>query len=176
MNKPGFSYFEFISFFKERNINCSFDPNIFWHRHHIIPKHAGGTDDESNILKLTISEHSLAHFLRYLEFGETPDLTSSKMLSGQSKSISSYAGKLSAIVCREKKVNAFFDPLLRKEIAIKGGHAAGIKNRDSGHLKRISTLGSKMRGKIWLTNGIENKVINKTDTIPDGYYRGKIQK
>jgi predicted molibdopterin-dependent oxidoreductase YjgC len=30
------------------------------HKHHIIPKHMGGTDDESNIIELTIEEHAEA--------------------------------------------------------------------------------------------------------------------
>jgi hypothetical protein len=98
MNPIGFTYFEFITFFQDRNKDFVFDDSILWHKHHIIPKHAGGIDDESNYVKLSLSEHSIAHFLRYLEFGETPDLTSSKMLSGQSKSISSYGGKLGAKV------------------------------------------------------------------------------
>jgi hypothetical protein len=29
-----------------------------YHKHHIIPKHMGGTDDLSNIAKLTIEEHA----------------------------------------------------------------------------------------------------------------------
>ena len=39
------------------------------HRHHIIPRHAGGTDDPSNIVELTIEEHAEAHRLLYEEHG-----------------------------------------------------------------------------------------------------------
>lgn len=172
----GLSYLEFISFFQERNKTCLHDKDVVWHKHHIIPKHAGGTNDKSNIIKLSLPEHSIAHYLRYLEFGGTPDLTSSKMLSGQSKTISSYAGKKGAAVCKEKKVNAFFDPLLRIEISKKGGHVTGIKHKESGHLKRISLLGSKMKNKIWTNNGVINKVINNNEQISDGFRKGKIQK
>lgn len=31
------------------------------HRHHIIPKHAGRTDDNSNLIELTIEEHAEEH-------------------------------------------------------------------------------------------------------------------
>jgi hypothetical protein len=31
------------------------------HKHHIIPKHMGGTDDPSNLVELTIQEHADAH-------------------------------------------------------------------------------------------------------------------
>ena len=35
------------------------------HKHHIIPKHAGGSDDPSNIVELTVSERADAHNLLY---------------------------------------------------------------------------------------------------------------
>jgi hypothetical protein len=31
------------------------------HKHHIVPKHAGGTDDASNLIELTVEEHAEAH-------------------------------------------------------------------------------------------------------------------
>lgn len=176
MNPTDLSYLEFISFFQKRNENFVFDKNVVWHKHHIIPKHAGGTDDESNLVRLSLSEHSIAHYLRYLEFGKSPDLTSSKMLSGQSKSISSYGGKRGSEVCRKNKVNAFFDPSLRKSIATKGGQVQGKNNIISGHLKRISLLPRKRTKKVWLTNGTENLLLNINEKIPNGYIKGKIQK
>lgn len=39
-------------------------------KHHIIPKHMGGTDDESNLILLTVAEHVQAH---YLLAKENPD-------------------------------------------------------------------------------------------------------
>lgn len=35
----------------------------YMEKHHIIPRHMGGTDDESNIILLTVAEHVQAHFL-----------------------------------------------------------------------------------------------------------------
>lgn len=35
--------------------------SIYYHRHHIIPRHAGGTDDPSNLVELTVEEHAEAH-------------------------------------------------------------------------------------------------------------------
>jgi hypothetical protein len=43
------------------------------HKHHIIPKHAGGTDDPSNIVELTIEEHAEAHRLLYEQYGRWQD-------------------------------------------------------------------------------------------------------
>jgi hypothetical protein len=44
-----------------------------YHKHHIIPKHAGGTDDPSNIVTLTIQEHAEAHFILYKTYGRWQD-------------------------------------------------------------------------------------------------------
>lgn len=44
-----------------------------YHRHHIVPKHAGGTDDPSNLILLTIEEHAEAHRKLYEEHGRWQD-------------------------------------------------------------------------------------------------------
>lgn len=53
------------------------------HKHHIIPRHAGGTDDSSNIVELTVEEHAEAHRILYEECGRKEDLCAWKGLSGQ---------------------------------------------------------------------------------------------
>ena len=46
--------------------------NIY-HTHHIVPKHMGGTDDPSNLIKLTIEEHAAAHKKLWEDFGNEYD-------------------------------------------------------------------------------------------------------
>ena len=43
------------------------------HTHHIIPRHAGGSDDPSNLVELTITEHAEAHKKLYEEYGKEED-------------------------------------------------------------------------------------------------------
>ena len=43
------------------------------HKHHIIPRHAGGTDDPSNLIELTPEEHAEAHRVLYEEHGHWQD-------------------------------------------------------------------------------------------------------
>jgi hypothetical protein len=43
------------------------------HKHHIIPKHAGGTDDPSNLIYLTVEEHAEAHKLLFEQYGRWQD-------------------------------------------------------------------------------------------------------
>lgn len=53
------------------------------HKHHIIPRHAGGTDDPSNLVELTIEEHANAHKLLYEKYGRDEDRWAWLGLSGQ---------------------------------------------------------------------------------------------
>ena len=39
------------------------------HKHHIIPKHMGGTNDPSNLIELTVEEHAEAHKLLWEQYG-----------------------------------------------------------------------------------------------------------
>ena len=52
------------------------------HIHHIIPKHAGGTDDSSNLVELTLEEHAQAHKELYEKYGRWEDKVAWKGLAG----------------------------------------------------------------------------------------------
>lgn len=43
------------------------------HKHHIIPKHAGGTDDPSNLVELSVDAHAEAHRVLYEQYGRWQD-------------------------------------------------------------------------------------------------------
>ena len=53
------------------------------HKHHIIPKHMGGSDDPSNLIELTVEEHAEAHRKLYEQYGHWQDKIAYDMLSGQ---------------------------------------------------------------------------------------------
>ena len=55
---------------------------IYTHSHHIIPKHAGGTDDPSNLVQLTVEEHAQAHLELFEKYGRWQDELAYKGLSG----------------------------------------------------------------------------------------------
>jgi hypothetical protein len=56
--------------------------SIYKHRHHIIPKHAGGSNDSSNLVYLTIPEHAEFHKYRYEMLGEQYDYIAWKAIAG----------------------------------------------------------------------------------------------
>lgn len=53
------------------------------HKHHIIPKHSGGTDDPSNLIELTVEEHAETHRILFEKYGKWQDELAWKGLSGQ---------------------------------------------------------------------------------------------
>ena len=52
------------------------------HKHHIVPKHAGGTDDSSNLVEVTPIQHAELHFALYLEHGRWQDYCAAFLLAG----------------------------------------------------------------------------------------------
>jgi hypothetical protein len=53
------------------------------HKHHIIPRHAGGSDDPSNIKVVTIAEHAEEHRKLFARYGRWQDELAWKALLGQ---------------------------------------------------------------------------------------------
>lgn len=57
------------------------------HRHHIIPRHMGGSDAEENIAILSIEDHAEAHRNLYESYGKIEDFIAWKCLSGKSNEV-----------------------------------------------------------------------------------------
>jgi hypothetical protein len=116
------------------------------HKHHIIPKHMGGTDDSDNLVELTIEEHAEAHKILYEKFGKIEDYWAWKGLSGQIgkeqllREINVYHGRK----VYEEKLGIFaMSKEERLPFLIKGGKTSGIQNAESGHCQKIAHLGGK---------------------------------
>lgn len=52
------------------------------HKHHIVPKHVGGSDDPDNLIELTIEEHAEAHRVLFEKYGRWQDRVAWLSLSG----------------------------------------------------------------------------------------------
>lgn len=55
-------------------------PGSGLHKHHIIPRHMGGTDDGYNLTYLSTKEHIIAHYLLWRIYRDPNDLRSMKLL------------------------------------------------------------------------------------------------
>ena len=67
----------------DSSINKEFTSMTIYHKHHIVPKHMGGSDHPSNLIELTVEEHAEAHRKLYEEHGLTQDYIAWKALAGQ---------------------------------------------------------------------------------------------
>ena len=52
------------------------------HKHHIIPRHMGGTDDPQNLVEVSVEQHAELHFSLYLEYGRWQDYRAACGLAG----------------------------------------------------------------------------------------------
>jgi hypothetical protein len=49
------------------------ESGIYVEKHHIIPRHCGGTNEKINIIRLSRKNHILAHYYRWLAYDSKPD-------------------------------------------------------------------------------------------------------
>ena len=53
------------------------------HKHHIIPRHMGGSDSEENLVEITVEKHAMFHYCNWRLWGKEEDKIAWKALSGQ---------------------------------------------------------------------------------------------
>lgn len=135
------------------------------HKHHIIPKHEGGTDNPENIVYLSVSEHAEAHKELYEKNGKIEDYLAWKGLSGiigKEEIVEilmiENGKKLGNLMLSEKK-GIFRDGIKEEEKykdgISRGGKTAGKMMSESGHCKKVAPLGGgKNLGKKYWYNPI----------------------
>jgi len=84
--------------------DAQYKPGSGLHRHHIIPKHSGGTDNKENYTYLTVREHIIAHYLLWRIYKNPNDLRSMQML-GANLSVE-YRRQI-GIFCRDHNIGFF---------------------------------------------------------------------
>jgi hypothetical protein len=175
------------------------------HKHHIVPKHMGGSDDPSNIVELTVEEHAEAHRKLYEEFGHLQDKLAWQGLLGLI-STADIVHTLQSEGMKGPKNPMYGKPAPNRGIKRPGvgGRKKGTKWSDEERQKKMSLRRSdefreKMkkvysdternkkiseaqkgrtgisRGKKWYNNGQEEKYFTEGHQ-PQGWIRGRISK
>ena len=175
------------------------------HKHHIIPKHMGGTNDPANLIELTIEEHAEAHRMLYEKHGHTQDKVAWLGLAG----IMTRSEIIYTLLSEGKKGNK--NPMFGKPAPNRGVKRPGVGGRKKGtkwsiaeraikeKLRSTTEYKEKMAavysdpvrnenisknnkgkfgaatGKAWYNNGIEEKYF-VADQQPKGFIRGRLAK
>ena len=56
---------------------------IRMYKHHIVPRHSGGSDDSSNLVEVTYTQHTMYHFCEWQRTGNVCDYKAWKMMRGE---------------------------------------------------------------------------------------------
>jgi hypothetical protein len=159
-------------------------PEGYIEHHHIIPKCIGGLDEKFNLVALTPEEHFVCHILLVKMYPEhkTLILAVNKMCRG-------HKGK------RNRKLYGWLKRKFQEAQSIRNLGSGNPQygkiwiNKDGEKPKMISkdqpipidwSLGRRKwhktstTGTIWINNGKDNKLIRGSESIPEGWIRGRI--
>ena len=170
------------------------------HKHHIIPKYMGGTDEPENIVKVTVTQHAMFHFCNYQLWGNIEDRIAWRGLAGLStrddllKELFTEFGRRSHEKYRK---NIEENPELEEEYMRKRKETWNL-NREKNIKKLIFSACSpeaiakkkqtlveiehqqgeknSQYGTMWITDGTEkgSRKIQREEPIPDGFYKGRV--
>jgi hypothetical protein len=130
------------------------------HKHHIIPRHTGGSNHPSNIVVLSVEEHAEAHRKLYEEHGRWQDKIAADMLSEQIKS-----DDVRRKICRARMIND--NPMKNPNTVIKVMESRKWYKPSQETKEKMS---ASMKGKKKLNTENMNKASLKTYLVitPDG--------
>ena len=124
------------------------------HKHHIVPRHAGGTDDPSNLVELTIEEHAEAHRILYEQYSRQEDYLAWKGLAGLIGKDEMVRAKCALNSSRPGNLNTFYgmkhtDETKRKISEKCKGHTRGTGIAKSEDHKQALSKAKKGTGTVY---------------------------
>jgi hypothetical protein len=120
--------------------------------HHIVPRSWGGSDDPSNLVRLSAREHRFAHLLLF------------KLSSGKKR-----ADMAASIFLIGKTTSRAYE-MARIEVAKRMSEISRKRMRENNPFKGKP---SNIAGRIWITNGNKNRCIDPNDAVPEGWRKGR---
>ena len=162
--KPG-TYLRYIEYLKTKDIPVpdpkdSNDSNeapvsrTSLEKHHIKPKHEGGTNEPENIIRIRVRDHILAHLLLFLEQGGRGNLAAYVFRKATQNTDLSERSRSTAMLNRATG-RGFWDPKVQRQNGLRGGSKGGSKNTPAQQAAR-SAVGKKYGREVGLSNQSEN--------------------
>jgi hypothetical protein len=124
-------------------------PVINLHNHHVIPKYEGGSDDPSNLVELTVTQHAMWHFAEWKRKGRWQD---EKAWKG-----------LARLLSHQEVVEEAVRAGARKAGAKIRDNRLGIFGRSPEQHARDSGSG-RVKGKWWNNGSIQGRFLD----LPEG--------
>lgn len=120
------AYEQFINECREKNDS----KDVVLEKHHIVPRHAGGTDEPSNIINLSIKDHVFAHWLLWQLFDSVGDKRAYEFrVSIPAERAELQRKFIMENVAKYEKEGLFrFSSAYQSEMGKKGGSKGGSKN------------------------------------------------
>ena len=149
-----------------------------YHSHHIVPKHIGGSDDPSNIVLLTISEHAEAHRILYEKYGRWQDKLAWRGLEGliDKGHICAEIGRKQFLKMTQTQIPCDHCGRLismhnmSRHLFLCTNGQEGVKGNPTRSGITLKKWGG---GSKCITDGTTTKRIPKEDSIPEGWRLGR---
>ena len=156
-----------------------------YHIHHIIPKHLGGTNDPSNLVSVTIEEHSTLHKQLWEDLGHWEDKIAWLGLSGRlgKEEIIREKSRLANIGNKNNSTGKGFAGWQKGKKAseetkklLSASHLGNTSRRGTGgkpfHTEEHKEkMGEFMKGRKFITNGTINRFTKEPP--PEGWWYGR---
>jgi len=149
------------------------------HKHHIIPKHMGGSDEPSNLIELSIEEHAIAHMKLFEKYGKIEDKIAWKALSGNNDEFEferrimvsqkvKEAHKNGAYDKRNQSIKGQNNPAKRLDVRKKISKNNGMNKIENRNKVRDSKIGIPRSEETKNKLSISKSIYNYEITFPDG--------
>ena len=96
------------------------------HKHHLIPRHMGGSNDPSNLIELTPEDHAQAHRKLWEQYGRWQDYYAWQGLAGYSKGNK----HIKKVLSEAGKRGAYLSNLSWKDPKVREKRLAGIRKQN----------------------------------------------
>mgnify|MGYP001765938100 CR=1 FL=1 len=156
------------------------DSNVTFEKHHIVPRSLGGTNDSTNIAWLTPREHYICHLLLVKMNTGT---AKNKMWWALHKMIyasNQYQFRYVPTSRRFAQLKEAFYLRLRVPRIITQEHKNNIAEANRKRLKGTKfsddvkqKMSISRNGQMWITNGIDSKIIKAESEMLQGWRRGR---
>ena len=134
------AYDYYIQMLKTQRLSEQPDKESFYERHHIIPPLEKGksSDDPDNLVKVTVKEHVIAHWLRYKVFSKPQDLCAYLFRVGDTINSIKIRNELVSQARERDRIGKryFFDSDFQTEMGKRGGKKGGSTDSDAQFLAR----------------------------------------